>query len=304
MDFLNTTLSEFQIYEFNILVENWMYIASGGVLALEILKRLLNKSVSWNFIGDGIANFITFAAIIGLYYVVLGSVYITIYYSTSYYMSIVSIPTTIWSVALCIVLADLAYYFEHRFTHRTGIGWATHTVHHSSPYFNLSVAYRFGPLDGVFPIFFHLPLVIIGFNPALVLVAEALVLAYQTLLHTELIGKLPKFIEAIFNTPSHHRVHHGRNPQYIDKNYGGIFIVWDRLFGTFEEEKEKVDYGITNPINSVNPFVVLFHGLTRLSKRLSSATSVSEFFSYLIRPPSWTPENSEKLSSPVQQSDA
>ncbi len=301
MEFFTATFTEIQIYDFNVELEYWMFIASLGLLFVEVFKRLITKSLSRNIIGDGVTNFITYYAVVGIYYVALSSVYISIYYSVSYYFSIVSIPTTAWSIALCIMLADLAYYFEHRFTHRTGIGWSTHTVHHSSPYFNLSVAYRFGPLDGVFPVFFHVPLVIVGFNPALVFFAEALVLLYQTPLHTELIGKLPKPVESIFNTPSHHRVHHGKNPQYIDKNYAGIFIIWDKMFGTFEEEREKVDYGITNAIESVNPFIVFFHGLSRLTHRVGRAQSVSEVFGCLFLPPDWTPSQNTKPSATREQ---
>ncbi len=301
MEFFTATFTEIQIYEFNVVLEYWMFIASLGLLLVEVLKRLITKSLSRNLIGDGLTNFITYYAVVGIYYVALSSVYISIYYSVSYYFSIVTIPTTVWSIALCIVLADLAYYFEHRFTHRTGIGWSTHTVHHSSPYFNLSVAYRFGPLDGIFPVFFHIPLVMVGFNPALVFFAESLVLLYQTPLHTELIGKLPKPIESILNTPSHHRVHHGKNAQYIDKNYAGIFIIWDKMFGTFEEEREKVDYGITNAIESVNPIIVFSHGLTRFARRISSAESVSEMFGYLFLPPDWTPSQDTKSSATREQ---
>ena len=182
------------------------------------------------------------------------------------------IPTTPWSIALCVALADLAYYWEHRFTHRVGVGWATHSVHHSSPYFNISVAYRFGPLDGFFSLFFHVPLVIAGFNPILVL-----------------------------NTPSHHRVHHGSNRQYIDKNYGGIFIVWDRLFGTFEEEREKVVYGIISPLDSVNPFVVFFHGLTRLYRKVMAARGPGAKLACLLRPLGWTPPPTGTESAPERR---
>ena len=109
-----------------------------------------------------------------------------------------------------------------------------------------------------FHFFFHLPLALMGFNPILIFLSESIVQLYQTLLHTEVVKKLPKPIEKIMNTPSHHRVHHGSNKQYHDKNYARIFIIWDRIFGTFAEEKEKVIYGITNALNSVNPFKVFF----------------------------------------------
>lgn len=166
-----------------------------------------------------------------------------------------------------------------------GFAWGTHSVHHSSPYFNISVAYRFGPLDGVIALIFHLPLAALGFNPFIIFLSQAIVLLYQTFLHTETIGKLPIPIEMIFNTPSHHRVHHGRNSQYIDKNYAGMFIIWDKMFNTFAEEQEQVDYGITRPIDSVNPLIVFFHGYTRLFTRMREAKGLKNSLATLIYPP-------------------
>ena len=219
----------------------------------------------------------------------LGVFYVGAYYYVHENFRLLDIPITPWSIALCVVLADFAYYWEHPFTHRSGIAWATHTVHHSSPYFNIAVAYRFGPLDGFFPLFFHLPLVVAGFNPILVLFSEAVVQLYLTALHTEVIGKLPRPIQAVKNTPSHHHVHHGSNPRFLDKNYGGIFIVWDRIFGTFEKETEPVIYSITKPLNSLNPFVVFFHGLTRLARQVKSVRGVRARLGYVLRPPGWAP---------------
>jgi len=144
-------------------------------------------------------------------------------------------------------------------------------------------------MDAVFGLPFHLPLVFIGFDPILVLFSAAVVQLYQTALHTEVIGKFPRFIEAILNTPSHHRVHHGSNPQYIDKNYAGIFILWDKMFGTFEEEDEKVIYGVLPPINSNNPFIVFFHGLTGLFGKVWNAKGFKNKLLYLLKPPGWHP---------------
>ena len=189
------------------------------------------------------------------------------------------------TIGLCVIAADLAYYWEHRFTHRVGMAWASHTVHHSSPNFNISVAYRFGPMDGVWPIFFHIPLVLIGFNPFVVFFAEVFVQLYQTALHTEVIRKFPRPIEYLFNTPSHHRVHHGANDEYIDKNYSGVFIVWDRIFGTFAEERAPVKYGLTKPVNSINPLTVFFHGLVRLGKEIASTPGIGAKLAVLLLPP-------------------
>ena len=119
---------------------------------------------------------------------------------------------------------------------------------------------------------------------------------YQTLLHTEVVKKLPKPIEAVMNTPSHHRVHHGSNKQYHDKNYAGIFILWDKMFGTFTEEKEKVIYGITNPLDSINPFTVFFHGLYRLAKKMKAAKGWRNKMGHFFLPPGWEPANQPSQS--------
>ncbi len=285
MDFLTAVISEETITEWELWLGNWIFYATAFLLLFELIRYRFRNSLSWNLVGDAATNFITLIAFIAIAYLLLGVFYIGTYYLVHEYITPLSIPTTVWSVGLCIVLADLAYYWEHRFTHRVGIAWATHTVHHSSPYFNMSVAYRFGPLDGFFPLFFHLPLVLVGFHPLVVLFAEAVVQLYQTPLHTEAVGKLPKPVEAVMNTPSHHRVHHGTNPQYIDKNYGGIFIVWDRLFGTFEEEQEKVIYGISEPLNSINPFVVFLHGFSRITRKVIDTPGLGAKFKVLIAPP-------------------
>lgn len=286
LDFLNQTISSAWLLEWGEAIGDWVFLAAFGLLGVELVRYALKRRLTWNLIGDAAANYITLA----LFFVTLfliGALYVGGLYLVYDNLALFEIPTTPWSVALAIVLADLAYYWEHRFSHRVGIAWMTHTVHHSSPHYNLSVANRFGPLDGVFPFIFHAPLVLIGFNPLLVLFAEGINLTYQTWLHTEAIKKLPKPIEAVFNTPSHHRVHHGRNPQYMDKNYGGILIVWDKLFGTFAEEQEKVDYGVTEPLNSINPLVVWFHGFGRLAKKMRGAPDWQSKLACLWRPPDW-----------------
>lgn len=281
MNFLSEIIPAARVSEWEILIGDWVFWAASVLFLFELLRLAVRKVLGWHVIGDAITNFITFTAFLIISYGLLATFYIVTYYTVHEYFSLMTIPLTPWTIALCVVLADLAYYFEHRFSHRIGIAWATHTVHHSSPHFNISVAYRFGPLDGFFPIFFHVLLVFLGFDPLVVFFSEAVVQLYQTILHTEAIGKLPKPIEAVMNTPSHHRVHHGSNPQYLDKNYGGMFIVWDRLFGTFEEEREPVVYGITEQLGTINPFVVFFHGFTRLFRQMMVAKGLREKLSVL-----------------------
>lgn len=293
MDFWQDLYSELQIYKWEVIIDEYFFTFAMAFLAFEFLRQLVLKKMTWNIFGDAITNFVTLAA-----FIAINIGWITFYIGTFYYLyeyvSFIQIPINGWTIAACIILADITYYWEHRMMHRVGIGWATHTVHHSSPYFNISVAYRFGSLDGFFPILFHAPLAILGFNPVVIIFAETMVQLYQTALHTEVVKKLPRPIEAIMNTPSHHRVHHGSNPQYIDKNYAGIFIIWDKLFGTFAEEKEKVVYGVLPPINSINPLKVFFHGITKLSSNIYRAKGIKNKLAYLIKPPGWAPQEVKK----------
>lgn len=278
-----------QVYAWDLTINDWFFALALLFLLFELGRLAVKKLLSWNIIGDTVTNYVTLTAFMSINFLLAGF-YLAAFYLAYEYFSITQLPITIWSIALCVVLADFIYYWEHRFMHRVGIGWATHTVHHSSPYFNISVAYRFGPMDGIVPVFFHLPLAMLGFNPIVILFAEIIVQLYQTALHTEVVKKLPRWYEAIMNTPSHHRVHHGSNPQYIDKNYAGIFIIWDKMFGTFEPEVEPVRYGITTPLNSVNPFIVFFHGLTGIIKKMVTTPGFGNKLKVLIMPPGWKPK--------------
>ncbi|MBG6129471.1 sterol desaturase/sphingolipid hydroxylase (fatty acid hydroxylase superfamily) [Aquimarina sp. EL_43] len=280
-------------------VNYWFYLINDLSLlyiiipffVLELIRYAWQKRLNKNLVFDSIANIITFGAFL-LIEIILGVLAITkLYYWLYNNASLPHLELNWATIISCIVLADFAYYWEHRMMHRIGIGWATHTVHHSSPHFNMSVAYRFGPLDAIMPILFSLPLVMLGYDPILVLLSEVFVQVFQTLLHTEIIGKLTKPVEFIFNTPSHHRVHHGSNRQYWDKNYAGILIIWDRMLGTFEPEVETVKYGISEPLNSTNPIKVFFHGITRLFKKIASVEGFKNKLLVLIKPPDWMPKN-------------
>ena len=285
MDWLLRSITAAELETVEVFLSDWMYLISLVFLVVELIRYAVQKRLTWSLAGDTLTNFVTQ----GLFIVITFTVFVTFYLSVLFFahqFAPVTIETNVWTLGICILLADFAYYWEHRFSHRVAVAWATHTVHHSSPHFNMSVAYRFGPLDALWPVFFSAPIVLLGFDPFAVLFAEAFVLLYQTVLHTEVIGKLPKPIEAVFNTPSHHRVHHGANPEYIDKNYGGMLIVWDRLFGTFAEEREEVVFGLTKPLNSVNPFVVFFHGLTRLAQKVRQASGLRGKLAELLKAPS------------------
>jgi sterol desaturase/sphingolipid hydroxylase (fatty acid hydroxylase superfamily) len=191
------------------------------------------------------------------------------------------------AVAVLVIMQDFSYYWFHRCSHRVRWFWATHAVHHSSNELNLGAAYRFGwtgRLTGAGV--FYVPMIWLGFAPIAVGIASSLGLLYQFWLHTEWIPKLGP-LEYVLNTPSHHRVHHAANPEYLDRNYGGIFIVFDRLFGTFAAERDEVPcrYGLVTPLRSNNPIIIGFHEWAALLGDLWQARSWHERLACLIGPP-------------------
>lgn len=196
-----------------------------------------------------------------------------------------------WIWLLLVPAEDLCYYAFHRAHHEVRLLWAAHVNHHSSRHFNLSTALRQSwttPITG--PIFWA-PLPILGFAPEQILVAQAVSLVYQFWLHTEHIGRLGP-LERVMNTPSHHRVHHGRNLEYLDRNYAGIFIVWDRLFGTFAPERSAVDYGLTRNLGSFHPVRIALHEWAAMLRDALRARSARERLGYLLAAPGWSPDGS------------
>lgn len=292
-EFMSQVFTEQTIIYAETWVNDYFFILAAALFVFELIRYAVLKKLSWNLIGDSVANFVTLSLLLISVFLV-GLAYVGVMVFVWQNWSISQLPITPWSLVGCIILADLAYYWEHRFLHSNGFAWATHAVHHSSPHFNISVAYRFGPLDWFFPFLFHIPLVMLGFNPFLVLLCETLVQLFQTLLHTETVKKLPRPIEAIFNTPSHHRVHHATNKQYLDKNYAGIFIIWDRMFGTFAKEEASVKYGVYPSINTVNPFKVYFHGYVSLIRQMKQAPNWQHSVQILLRSPIWTWEQAQQ----------
>ncbi|MDC5705472.1 sterol desaturase family protein [Vibrio europaeus] len=208
------------------------------------------------------------------------------------------------SFIVLLVLQDFCYYWFHRASHRIRWMWAAHVAHHSSERMNFSTAFRQSlmyPIAGMW--LFWAPLVIIGFEPKWVIFAVLLNLGLQFFVHTQWIRSLGKF-ELIFNTPSHHRVHHGRNPQYIDKNYAGVLIIWDKLFGTFEPEVETVRYGITKPIESYNPLTVTFSEWRDMFHDVQSKhMSLRQRLMILLAPPSDKPvaNKTEDSKQPIEE---
>jgi len=207
-----------------------------------------------------------------------------------------------WAWILLLFADDFCYYWFHRISHESRLFWASHVVHHSSTKYNLSTALRQTWSGSFYTFIFWIPLILIGFHPVMVLVQMSISLIYQFWIHTELINKMPKWFEAIFNTPSHHRVHHATNPQYLDRNHAGIFIIWDKLFGTFEPEVEKPVYGLVTNIETYNPIKIAFiEWYTMLKDVSNSKTSVLNKFKYLIKPPGWNHNGNPTLSKDLRR---
>lgn len=235
------------------------------LLGSVIIKRRVYRfssslaNLSTSMLSSGINIFFTLS-FIGIYSYI---------YTT---FSIVSTQPTWLTILVAVIIFDFIFYWNHRWSHEWSILWGAHITHHQSEDYNFTVALRQSATKNIINFTMSLPMAIIGIHPEAYLAASLIDVLYMFWIHTELIGKLPAPIEYIFNTPSHHRVHHASNPEYLDKNHGGIFIIWDRIFGTFQKETVKPIYGITTPLKSWNPiwanihyYVELYQGLKNTS---------------------------------------
>lgn len=224
-------------------------------------------------------------------------------FMAAYEFRFFTIPNTWWAVALCFVLDDLRYYWWHRLSHERRFFWASHVIHHSSQHYNLTTALRqtwTGQIIGA--LLFKTPLILMGFHPAMVIFVGGLNLIYQFWIHTEMIDRMGPF-EWVFNTPSHHRVHHATNPKYLDANYAGALIVWDRMFGTFvpEDRTEKPRYGIVKNLGTFNPLKVAFHEWIGIAKDVAGAKSFKDAMGFVFGPPGWSPDGSRLTSAMIKE---
>jgi sterol desaturase/sphingolipid hydroxylase (fatty acid hydroxylase superfamily) len=214
----------------------------------------------------------------------------------------VTVPWAWWAFPLAFVLDDLAYYAFHRAAHRVRWFWAAHVNHHSSQHYNLSTALR-QTWTGFFAFgfIFRLPLAFLGFHPAMLLFVGGVNLIYQFWIHTEVIGRMPRWFEAVMNTPSHHRVHHAVNPRYLDRNYAGVFIIWDKMFGTFtpEVDNEPIRYGIVKQLGNFNLLWGIFHEWVGIFRDLIRAP-FSAKLGYLFGPPGWSHDKSRDTSDMIR----
>ena len=250
-------------------------------------KDLYETKDTWSSLGLGIGNviigFVTKAMILGLF--------IILYKYRFFEMD----STKWWFWVLLFFADDFSYYWFHRIAHNVNWFWASHVVHHSSQHYNLAAALRqtwTGNLTGSFLFWAWMPLA--GFHPVWVLFMQQISLIYQFWIHTETVQKLPKLLEFILNTPSHHRVHHGSDLKYLDKNHAGILIIWDRMFGSFQPEEERPTYGLTKNISSFNPIVVALKTWGELFKAAVHSGSFKQAINYFIQPPGWSHDGSTK----------
>ena len=223
-------------------------------------------------------------------------------YTLVYQFRLFTVDMTQWWAWVILFFADdFSYYWFHRISHSSRYFWASHVVHHSSMKYNLGTALRqtwTGNLSGAFIFWIWLPLV--GFSPVAIMTMQAISLLYQFWIHTEHINRLPAPIEFIFNTPSHHRVHHGSDLDYLDKNHAGVLIIWDRMFGTFEPERHRPTYGLTTNINSHNPVRIAFHEWAAIGQDIRRSGSWQAVLGYLFGPPGWSHDGSRKTTKQLR----
>lgn len=208
------------------------------------------------------------------------------------------IPVNGWTTVLAILVIDFLYYWEHRWEHEIRILWSYHSIHHSSPIYNYTTALRVSFIDNFVTWVFYLPAIALGFHPVVVLIAIVFILTYQFWIHTELIRNMGWF-ELVFNSPSHHRVHHGSDDIYLDKNYGALLIIWDRMFGTFQKEVFQPTYGLTKQIETINPINVHLFEYKGILRDLKKARSFKEALGYIFGRPGWVP--AEEVTTKNQQ---
>lgn len=258
------------------------------ILAIELVWLYRRRELGWPRIKEMLANASSLLVVIPA-----GALGIAVWFGLFTWISNLlpwAIPTTWLTAIAAVVIADLIYYGEHRFEHEHRLPWDLyHSVHHSSERYDQTTGLRLGLFDALLTLGYTLPMVLVGFSPTLVLLAMGVVVGYQTWIHTEVIGQTPRWFEAVFNTASHHRAHHGSDAHYLDVNYGGILIIWDKLFGTFQPETNRPTYGLTTQIESSNPIDVQFSQLRLLWRDLRNDRTWGDRLRRLWHRPGWEP---------------
>ncbi|HTC00980.1 MAG TPA: sterol desaturase family protein [Ferruginibacter sp.] len=233
------------------------------------------------------------------------AVYLFIILQWFYDHRILELKTHPWLYwPLLFILEDFVYYFEHRVDHYCRVFWAVHVTHHSSDEFNLTTGFRSSVFQPLYRFIYFIPLAFIGFRPVDIIFMYALTQIYGILVHTKMVQKMPAWFEVLFVSPSHHRVHHASNIVYLDKNMGMCLIIWDKMFGTFQEEliEEPVVYGLTKPLDDPNhPVKIIFHEWQAIGNDLKKKTSFYIKLKYLFMPPGWSHDGSSKTAKELRK---
>ncbi|MGI8786263.1 MAG: sterol desaturase family protein [Pyrinomonadaceae bacterium] len=270
-----------------------LLIAIEAYLVVRENRENFDRRDTWTNIFIGFAS-VAWGALFGL---VTGYFYLKAYNFAPYKMPM----ETVWAWAILLFVDDFAYYWFHRISHEIRFFWNFHVVHHSSNQYNLSVAVRQSWFSGIAHWIFYIPIALLGFPLWAFATMHGFNLIYQFWIHTKVIRKLPAVFESIFNTPSHHRVHHGANDEYLDKNYAGIFIIWDRIFGTFVGEKSEVRYGIITPLTSFNPLWINSHAWAETWAAMKSKQTVHGKLRCLFGAPAMDFEERVLINSNVKK---
>jgi sterol desaturase/sphingolipid hydroxylase (fatty acid hydroxylase superfamily) len=252
------------------------------IATVEFLIEIYTKKLTFNYLKEISANLSVYIPF-RLTEIVTGSLFLIIF---TYIATLIpwSLQNNTLSFILCLVFVDFLYYWEHRMEHNIRILWAFHSVHHSSPLFHYSTVLRISFIENFIGFMYFIPAVLVGFDPILIIVCIILMLSYQSWLHNDIIPSLG-FIEKLFSTPSLHRVHHGNNTIYNNKNFGAIFSIWDQLFSTYQKELYKPTYGVTKQINTVNPVSINMLEFIKIFKILLTIKKHSAILRYLLQKP-------------------
>ena len=258
-----------------------LLIIAEVVFAVRTQKELYDVKDASTSIALGLGNLLTGLVTKGI----ILAVFIFLYD-----FRLFTIPyNTWWAWVLCFFADDFSYYWFHRSSHQVRFFWASHVVHHSSERYNLAAALRqtwTGNLTGAFVFWTWMP--IMGFEPGMIMMMQSISLLYQFWIHTEAIHRLPRWYEAVFNTPSHHRVHHGSDIEYLDRNHAGTLIIWDKWFGTFQPEDKRPTYGLVHNVGTFNPVKVAFHEWVNIWGDLRRAGTWKQAWMYIFGAPGWS----------------
>lgn len=264
-------------------VDEVFFIFGAAILAIEIVKGVLTRRMTGRTFLDMLASISTQLPFLAVETVLLVTGYVAYEVISETYISW-TLPISAATLVLGVVLADFTYYWEHRLAHEVRLLWTQHAVHHSSRHMNIVTGVRFGPAEGVWSFICHIPLLLTGLPAEVIFFGILTVQAYQTWIHTELVGRLGP-LDGILNTPSNHRVHHGCDDLYLDKNYCGILIIWDRIFGTYQREEHTPRYGLVRDFDSVNPLRVWVSELPALMRDITSARTAADLRASLFGRP-------------------